>query len=199
MKINYQNAKLAQVAGFKEQFPQDDLPQIAISGKSNVGKSSLINALCQNSKLARTGKSPGKTRQVIFFNIDDKFYLVDLPGYGYAKTSQKEIEKFSELTDTYISTQTIHMVVQLIDIRHKPTLNDLNMINWLAHSGIPYLIALTKADKLKKSQINKQVELIRKKLYENLQENFNPIIISSVKKQGLDQLKSAIETVLTGE
>lgn len=199
MKINYQNTKLAQVAGFKEQFPKNNLPQIAISGKSNVGKSSLINALCQNSKLARIGKNPGKTKQIIFFNVDDKFYLVDLPGYGFAKTSQKEIEEFSALTDSYLNSQKIHMIVQLIDIRHKPGQYDIEMLEWLDYAGIPYLIVLTKADKLKKTQIKKQVDLIKSHLHQNLQEHFNPIIVSSEKKLGLDQMKSAMETVLMNQ
>lgn len=196
MKINYQNSKLEQVAGFSEQFPCNSLAHIVISGKSNVGKSSLINALCNNYNLAKTSQSPGKTRQIIFYSIDDKFYLVDLPGYGYAKTSYAEKEKFSTLTDSYLNSQPIQMIIQLIDIRHKPSKDDLMMLDWLAHSGTPFVIVLTKADKIKRSKIKAQVDLIKKTITEELAISVEPIITSAIKKEGLDALKSAIKTVL---
>ncbi len=196
MKINYQNSKLALIAGSKNQFPKDDLAKIVIAGKSNVGKSSLLNALCNNKNLARTSQSPGKTRQIIFYNIDQKFYLVDLPGYGYAKTSQKEKAKFSNLTNDFIETEEIHLFIQLLDIRHKPTADDIAMLDWLAHSGIPYVIVLTKADKLKKTRVKPQVELLKDVLATTMGEDFQPIIVSAEKKTGLDPLKSAILTVL---
>lgn len=196
MKINYQNTKLEQVAGFSEQFPQSNLPQIAISGKSNVGKSSLINALCNNKNLARVSQSPGKTRQVIFYNIDQKFFLVDLPGYGYAAVSQKEKIKFSELTEKYIETASFRLIIQLLDIRHKPSAEDLDMLNWINHAHVPYVIVLTKADKLKKTKIKPQVELIKSYLSEKLGDDFEPIVTSAAAKEGLEQLKSAISAVL---
>ncbi len=196
MKINYQNAKLEQVAGQKKQFPQNNLPRIAIAGKSNVGKSSLINALCNKKNLARTSQSPGKTRQIIFYNIDEKFNLVDLPGYGYAKVSQKEKQKFSNLTNDYIENETIHLMIQLLDIRHKPTQDDISMLDWLAHSGIPYAIVLTKSDKLKKTKIKPQLNMIKEFLADTLGEDFQPIVTSSEKKTGFDQIRSVIETIL---
>ncbi len=196
MKINYQNTKLEQVAGFSEQFPQSNLPQIAISGKSNVGKSSLINALCNNKNLARVSQSPGKTRQVIFYNIDQKFFLVDLPGYGYAAVSQKEKIKFSELTEKYIETASFRLIIQLLDIRHKPSAEDLDMLNWINHAHVPYVIVLTKADKLKKTKIKPQVELIKSYLSEKLGDDFEPIVTSAAAKEGIEQLKSAISAVL---
>ena len=197
MKINYQNVKLVRVAGFVEQFPQGTLPQIVISGKSNVGKSSLINSLCNNKNLARTSSSPGKTRQVFFYLIDEKFYLVDLPGYGYAKASYAEKEKFSVLTDQYLNSETnINMIIQLIDIRHKPSREDLLMLEWISHSEIPYVIVLTKADKLKRSQIKSQINLIKQSLPPEIAESFQPIVTSAIKKQGLDNLKSAIQTII---
>lgn len=197
MKINYQNTKLAQVAGFVEQFPQNNLPQIVISGKSNVGKSSLINSLCNNKNLARTSSSPGKTRQVFFYLIDEKFYLVDLPGYGYAKTSHQEKEKFSDLTNQYLnSAMNINLIIQLIDIRHKPGREDLLMLEWINHSGIPYVIVLTKADKLKRSQIKPQINLIKQSLLPEMAESFQPIVTSVINRQGIDSLKSAIQTII---
>lgn len=196
MKINYQNAKLEQVAGQKKQFPQNNLPRIAIAGKSNVGKSSLINALCNKKNLARTSQSPGKTRQINFYNIDEKFNLVDLPGYGYAKVSQKEKQKFSNLTNDYIENETIHLMIQLLDIRHKPTQDDISMLDWLAHSGIPYAIVLTKSDKLKKTKIKPQLNMIKEFLADTLGEDFQPIVTSSEKKTGFDQIRSVIETIL---
>lgn len=196
MKINYQNSKLEQVAGFSQQFPCNSLAHIVISGKSNVGKSSLINALCNNQNLARTSQSPGKTRQIIFYSVDEKFYLVDLPGYGYAKASYSEKEKFSELTEQYLNTAPIRLIIQLIDIRHKPSKDDLAMLDWLAYSGIPYVVTLTKADKLKRSKIKAQVNLIKQTLDEKLAASFQPIISSAVKREGIDSLKSAIMTVL---
>lgn len=197
MKINYQNTKLAQVAGFVEQFPQNNLPQIVISGKSNVGKSSLINSLCNNKNLARTSSSPGKTRQVFFYLIDEKFYLVDLPGYGYAKTSHQEKEKFSDLTNQYLnSAMNINLIIQLIDIRHKPSREDLLMLEWINHSGIPYVIVLTKADKLKRSQIKPQINLIKQSLLPEMAESFQPVVTSAINRQGIDSLKSAIQTII---
>ncbi|HHU52495.1 MAG TPA: YihA family ribosome biogenesis GTP-binding protein [Clostridiaceae bacterium] len=197
MRINYQNTKLAKVAGFIEQFPQDNLPQIVISGKSNVGKSSLINSLCNNRNLARTSSSPGKTRQVFFYLIDEKFYLVDLPGYGYAKTSHNEKEKFSDLTNNYLNSQTnINLIIQLIDIRHKPSREDMLMLEWINYSGIPYVIVLTKADKLKRSQIKPQINIIRQSLLHEMAEAFRPIVTSAINRQGIDSLKSAIQAII---
>lgn len=197
MKINYQNSSLFQVAGFSGQFPQTDLPHIVISGKSNVGKSSLINAICNNKNLARTSSSPGKTRQVIFYLIDQLFYLVDLPGYGYAKASYAEQEKFSDLTNQYLNSEpNINLIVQLIDIRHKPSKDDLKMIEWISFSGIPYIVVLTKADKLKRSKLKPQIETIRRSLSLELREDFNPIVTSSINKQGISELKSAFEQVI---
>lgn len=197
MKINYQNSSLFQVAGFSGQFPQTDLPHIVISGKSNVGKSSLINAICNNKNLARTSSSPGKTRQVIFYLIDQLFYLVDLPGYGYAKASYAEQEKFSDLTNQYLNSEpNINLIVQLIDIRHKPSKDDLKMLEWISFSGIPYIVVLTKADKLKRSKLKPQIETIRRSLSLELREDFNPIVTSSINKQGISELKSAFEQVI---
>lgn len=197
MKINYQNSSLFQVAGFSGQFPQTDLPHIVISGKSNVGKSSLINAICNNKNLARTSSSPGKTRQVIFYLIDQLFYLVDLPGYGYAKASYAEQEKFSDLTNQYLNSEpNINLIVQLIDIRHKPSKDDLKMIEWISFSGIPYIVVLTKADKLKRSKLKPQIETIRRSLSLELREDFNPIVTSAINKQGISELKSAFEQVI---
>lgn len=199
MKINYQNTKLDQVAGQVKQFPQDRLPQIVISGKSNVGKSSLINALCNNKNLARTSQNPGKTQQVIFYLVDGAFHLVDLPGYGYAKVAKASQVRFSNLTNQYLEKTEISLVIQLLDIRHKPSQDDLAMLEWLAHSGIPYVIVLTKADKLKKTKVKPQLDLIKSYLGQELQDSFQPIVSSALKKTGLDRLRSTIAAVISPE
>ena len=147
MAINTQNVCLKMTAGRKDQFPRDNLPQIALSGRSNVGKSSLINTVLGRKSLARTSAEPGKTITVNFYEVDKKFYLVDLPGYGYARRSAEEQKKWSALTNAYVAEEKPDMIVQLIDLKVGPTKDDYMMLDWLASSGIPYIIAATKADK----------------------------------------------------
>ncbi len=147
--VNLQNASLCTTAGLREQFPCDGLPQFAFSGRSNVGKSSLINALLGRKKLARVSSEPGKTITVNFYDIDHAFYLVDLPGYGFAKRPPQDKQRWSKLTDSYFrKNEALRLVVQLIDLKVGPTKDDDVMLKWLYEERMPYIIVATKADKL---------------------------------------------------
>ena len=152
MKLNLNNVSLKITAGLPKQFPADRMPQIALSGRSNVGKSSLVNALLNRKSLARVSGEPGKTITVNFYDVDKKLYLVDLPGYGYAKRSPEEKKRWSALTDGFFTDNRnidcLKLVVQLIDSRTGPTKDDLDMLYYLAETGLPHIIAATKADKL---------------------------------------------------
>lgn len=166
MAVNVQNAKLLISAGFPKQFPRKAIPQIAFSGRSNVGKSSLINTLLGRKSLARVSSAPGKTITVNFYEIDEKLFLVDLPGYGFAKRPPAEKAAWSALTDGYFTNNPnmdlLRGIVQLIDARVGATKDDLMMLDWLAEAGIPYLIVLTKMDKLNKTDAACAVETIRR-------------------------------------
>lgn len=169
MKINTSNAELKLSAGRLSQFPREPLPQIAFSGRSNVGKSSLLNTLLNRKKLARVSATPGKTITVNFYNVDRKLYFVDLPGYGFAKRPLHEKEIWSELTDGYFtknpSTDALKLVLQLIDARIGPTDDDIMMINYLIDSGIPFRVVATKADKLSPTALKKQLEELHKNFF----------------------------------
>lgn len=143
-------------------FPNDNLPQIAFAGKSNVGKSSTINRLLNRKNFARVGNAPGKTIHINFFEIDKKAYFVDLPGYGYAKVSKKERDRWGKLMDEYFaSDDTLTMGFQIVDIRHKPTADDVTMANWFLQTGVPFAIIANKLDKIKKSQLEGSLQTIR--------------------------------------
>ena len=153
MKPNLNNVSLKISAGLPKQFPGDRLPQVAFSGRSNVGKSSLINSLLNRKSLARVSGEPGKTITINFYDIDKKLYLVDLPGYGYAKAAPGEKRRWAELMEGYFSSgRDIRLVVQLVDMRHMPTEQDLQMIEFLVANNIPFIVALTKCDKLNKTE-----------------------------------------------
>ena len=157
MKINLNNADLTMSAGKPTQFPHSPMPQIAFSGRSNVGKSSLINSLLSRKSLARVSASPGKTITVNFYDVDKKLYLVDLPGYGYAKRTAEEQRKWSMLTDGYFTKNpdidSLKLVLQLVDSRIGPTDDDEQMLYYLAESGIPFAVVATKCDKLTKTEL----------------------------------------------
>jgi len=152
MEINIHNVSLAVCAGLPEQFPSVYKPQIAVSGRSNVGKSSLVNTLLGRKSLARMSTEPGKTITVNFYDVDNKMFLVDLPGYGYAKRSPSERDRLSLLGDGYFKLCNPKLVIQLIDMKVGPTDNDLIMLNWLNENKIPYIVAATKSDKLNKTE-----------------------------------------------
>ncbi|ACL70239.1 ribosome biogenesis GTP-binding protein YihA/YsxC [Halothermothrix orenii] len=148
-----------------DDFPTHNWPEFAFSGRSNVGKSSLINTLVNRRKLARTSSRPGRTQSINFFNIDDRFYLVDLPGYGFANVPRKVKEEWGRLIEGYLNNRpNLAGIVQIVDARHKPTRDDLMMVDWIKASGIPCLIAATKVDKISRGSRKKQEELIKKTL-----------------------------------
>ena len=165
MKIHEQNTTLFRVCGNVSQFPPESMPEIAFAGKSNVGKSSLINMLLGRKGLAHTSSVPGKTQTVNWYNVDNALFFVDLPGYGYAKAAKKEQDRWSRAIEDYLHRRgTLRGVLLLTDIRHEPGENDKLMLNWLREYQIPTVIAATKSDKLNRSQILKQTSLIAKTL-----------------------------------
>ncbi len=181
----------------KEQYVDKNLPEIAIAGKSNVGKSSFINMLCNNNKLSRVGQKPGKTILINAFKINDSFYLMDFPGYGFAKVSDKEKERWASLMEGYLSiSKQLKCVVLLLDIRHDPTTQDIQMIKWLSYYHIPFIVGATKADKIGTSQIHKALKNISVKTGIIL----NQIIpVSSEKRTGKEEILARIEEMLQAE
>lgn len=158
--LNTQNVNLKMTAGRKDQFPRDGLAQVALSGRSNVGKSSLINTLLGRKSFARTSSSPGKTITINFYEVDKKLYLVDLPGYGYAKRSGDSKRVWASLTNDYFEANTMQMVFQLIDLKVGPTEDDYMMIEWLNANAVPYIVVATKADKLNTTNRNANYEAL---------------------------------------
>ncbi len=194
MKLNLHNANLKITAGAASQFPVDALPQIAFAGRSNVGKSSLVNSLLQRKSLARVSATPGKTITINFYDIDKKLYLVDLPGYGYAKRTASEQRKWSMLTDGYFTkNQNIDklcLVVQLVDSRIGPTKDDIDMLYFLRDTETPHIIVATKCDKLNRTERNKFDEIIKN--CEAAEGASAVIMYSSKSGEGRDELWSAI-------
>lgn len=178
-----------------EQYPADNKPEIAFAGKSNVGKSTLINAMLNRKALARTSSQPGKTRTINFYNVNDEIYVVDLPGYGYAKASKTEIQKWGVMIENYLQKrQCLVGIILLIDIRHEPSKNDIMMYNWLKHYGYNIIIAATKSDKLNRSQIPKHLSIIKKTL--GLSEQDKLIAFSGTAKTGVSELWQEIDKLL---
>lgn len=183
---------LETVCGVTSVLPKNDKPEIAFAGKSNVGKSSLINGLMNRKALARTSGQPGKTQTINFYTVNDEMYLVDLPGYGYARVSQKEKEKWGKLIERYLhGSSQLRAVFLLIDIRHEPSANDKTMYDWILHNGFEPIIIATKLDKIKRSQVAKQVKLIRTGL--NVVEGTKILPFSAQTKQGRDEIWAVIE------
>lgn len=165
MKLNVQIAEFIRSAAKREDFPRDRLPQVVFAGRSNVGKSSVINRLLNRKNLARVGSAPGKTTHINYFLIDEKLYLVDLPGYGYAKVSKTERARWAKLIETWFAdTELMTLGVMLVDIRHKPTVDDCTMAEWFKASGKPFIIVANKQDKIKKSELEPNVARIRETL-----------------------------------
>lgn len=187
MAINFNKADFVRSAASPEQFLRDGRKQVAFAGRSNVGKSSVINRLLNRKNLARVGASPGKTTQVNYFNIDDKLYLVDLPGYGYAKVSKAERDRWGRLMENYFhSSGLIDLGVLIVDARHKPTADDVTMHDFFRASGCPVLVVANKVDKLKRSEIEPSLALIRETL--DLGEDETLIPFSAEKGDGKERL-----------
>ena len=183
---------LETVCGITSTLPDNKFPEIAFAGKSNVGKSSLINGLLNRKSLARTSATPGKTQTINFYNVNDELYLVDLPGYGYAKVSEAEKVKWGQLIERYLhNSKQLQAVFLLIDIRHEPSANDRMMYDWIVEMGYNPIIIATKLDKIKRSQIQKQVKLIKTTL--NLVPGTVVIPFSSTTKQGRDEIWELVE------
>ena len=184
--------ELETVCGITGTLPENTIPEIAFAGKSNVGKSSLINALMNRKSFARISATPGKTQTINFYNINQEMYLVDLPGYGYAKVSPKEKEQWGKLIERYLhGSVQLRAVFLLIDIRHKPSANDKMMYDWVVAQGYHPIIIATKVDKLKRSQVQKQVKIVKEGL--DLIPGTQIIPFSSVTKQGRDEIWDLIE------
>ena len=186
------SAELETVCGITSRLPDNTLPEVAFAGKSNVGKSSLINALLNRKALARTSGQPGKTQTINFYNVNKELYIVDLPGYGYAKVSKEVSAKWGPMIENYLhSSMQLRMVFLLIDIRHKPTANDVLMYRWILSNGFSPAIIATKMDKLKKHQVKKQLDLITDTL--KVIEGVPVIPFSAVTKQGREEIWELIE------
>ncbi len=181
-------------AGFATQFPTDRLPQIALSGRSNVGKSSLLNRLVGRKSLARVSGSPGKTITINFYRVDKKFYVVDLPGYGFAKRAPADKAKWSKLTDSYFTSGTMNAVAQLIDLKVGPTADDEMMLDFLNQSGVPYIIIATKADKLNKTDRMAALDALRN--HPDIAENTPIVPFSALDGSGRDDAMREILALL---
>ena len=191
-------AELDIVCGITSKLPDTGMPEVAFAGKSNVGKSSLINALMNRKSLARTSGQPGKTQTINFYNLNDQIYLVDLPGYGYAKTAKRERELWGEMIERYLHTSDVlRAVFLLVDIRHAPSENDRQMFDWMKYMGFDPVIIATKLDKIKRSQVNRQIKVIR----EGLGADGETIIVpfSAQTKQGRETIWDFMDQVIENE
>lgn len=190
------NVSLDIVCGITSKLPETKRPEIAFAGKSNVGKSSLINALMNRKALARTSSQPGKTQTINFYNINEAMYLVDLPGYGYAKVSPSEKAKWGKMIEKYLHTsKDLKAVFLLVDIRHEPSANDKQMYDWILHNGYEPIIITTKLDKLKRSQVQKSIKAVREGL--KLPKEGILIPFSAETKQGREEIWNLMDE-LTG-
>jgi len=188
-------AELVAVAVKRNQYPEDDKKEIAFAGRSNVGKSSLLNLLVNRKNLARVSGSPGKTRTINFYEINDEFRIVDLPGYGYAKVSKSVTENWGDMIEGYLANrQGLVKVVQLVDIRHTPSPQDVQMYEWLKHYGFDGIVVATKSDKISRNEMAKNIGEIRKTL--GLSPDDKVIPVSSLKRTGYDKLMEELDRLL---
>lgn len=194
--MNFNNVDFLISAASAKQFPAARLPEIAFAGKSNVGKSSVINRILQRKNFARVGEKPGKTIHVNYFTIDKSCYFVDLPGYGFAKVSQAEKDRWGRLMEDYFAAERIDLGVLIVDARHAPTNNDITMANWFIESGCPFVVVANKLDKLKKSEIIPNMQCIREDLA--LPEECPVIPFSAEKGNGRDELLRLILNACEG-
>lgn len=190
-------ADLETVCGITSKLPENSMPEVAFSGKSNVGKSSLINALMNRKSLARTSSQPGKTQTINYYNVNDRIYFVDLPGYGYARANENVKAQWGKMIENYLHrSQQLKAVFLLIDIRHKPSDNDCVMYDWILDHGFKPIIIATKLDKINRSQIQKQVKLLRETL--RAEKDTRIVPFSATTKQGREEIYEIIEEILQG-
>ena len=190
-------AELETVCGITSTLPENVLPEFAFAGKSNVGKSSLINGLLNRRALARTSSQPGKTQTINFYNVNDALYFVDLPGYGYAKVSQDTVKKWGKMIDGYLhQSKVLRLVFLLVDIRHKPNQNDIQMYEWCVNYGFNPIIIATKSDKIKRSQLQKQIKQIKDAL--QVVDGTPVIPFSALNKSGRDEIWEYIDMMYEG-
>lgn len=195
MKIT--KSDLEAVAVKRSQYPDQNFKEVAFAGRSNVGKSSLLNLLTGRKKLARVSGSPGKTRTINFYIINDEFRIVDLPGYGYAKVSKSVSSGWGEMMENYLENRpNLLKVIQLVDIRHAPSKQDVEMYNYLRHYGLDGIVVATKADKISRNQMSKQIKLIRQTLKLSPEDKVLPV--SALKRTGHEELLDVIEELLEG-
>ena len=196
--MNVTKVNLETVCGITSKLPENLLPEFAFAGKSNVGKSSLINGLMNRKSYARTSSQPGKTQTINFYNINEQLYFVDLPGYGYAKVSMELRAKWGKMIERYLKkSQQLKLIFLLVDIRHEPSENDRDMYDWIVHNGFQPIVIATKLDKINRSQIAKQSKLIRTSL--KMPKDGILIPFSAETKQGRDEIWSKIEEMLPQE
>lgn len=189
------NVNLETVCGITSTIPDNEHMEIAFAGKSNVGKSSLINALMNRKSLARTSAQPGKTQTINFYNINDELYFVDLPGYGYAKVSEAEKEKWGKMIENYLhKSKMLKAVFLLIDIRHEPSANDRNMYEWILYQGYKPIIIATKLDKINRSQVQKHIKMLKTGL--NVEKDTIVIPFSAQTKQGREEIYDLIDSFM---
>lgn len=195
MNINFNNINLIISAVKKAQYPDTGLTEVALSGRSNVGKSTFINSMIGRKNMARTSQQPGKTQTLNFYNIDEQLIFVDVPGYGYAKVSKVQREKFGKMIEEYITQrENLKLVIQLVDLRHQPTEDDVLMYNYLKHFDIPTLVICTKEDKIAKGKVQKHIKRIKDKL--ELESGDNIISYSSIKNSKQQEIWKFIETYI---
>ena len=193
MNINFNNINLI-ISAVKAQYPDTGLTEVALSGRSNVGKSTFINSMIGRKNMARTSQQPGKTQTLNFYNIDEQLIFVDVPGYGYAKVSKVQREKFGKMIEEYITQrENLKLVIQLVDLRHQPTEDDV-MYNYLKHFDIPTLVICTKEDKIAKGKVQKHIKRIKDKL--ELESGDNIISYSSIKNSKQQEIWNFIETYI---
>lgn len=186
------------VIGVTSRLPETDRPEFAFAGRSNVGKSSLLNALILRKNYARTSSQPGKTQTINYYNVNDEFFLVDLPGYGYAKVSEETRAKWGRMIERYLrQSKELRQVFLLVDMRHEPTANDCQMIGWIRESGFTPVVIATKADKLSRNEQNKMIPVIRKKLEMKKEELLIPF--SAETKAGRDEIAALIDGMLSDQ
>jgi len=191
-------AELEAVAVRPSQYPEDNMPEIAFAGRSNVGKSSLLNLLTNRKSLARVSGSPGKTRTINFYRINDTFRIVDLPGYGYAKASKSEQATWGEMMERYLENRKgLKVVAQLVDVRHAPSAQDIQMYEYLRYFGLDGLVVLTKSDKVSRNELNKNTAMIRKAL--ELKPEDIAIPVSALKRTGYDRLLMEFDRIIEEE